>query len=423
MNIRLLLLLLVCLQLTFAQEIRYQDAIYDSDIHSVQLYRGNFETSFPMLRLGSTLPLTLEFDELLPFEELESDFFIDFIHCDENWKPSGILPIEFYEGFSQDRIGLWQRSENTKVPYVHYTYSFPKENTFFKMSGNYLLKVYRNNSEENVVLTRRFIVVEQQVSIGLTNLLNERVERMQFNRLDFSIQPSSRLEIINPATDLKVKVIQNFRWEASTDYMTPTFLRPNRFDYQLDLVESFSSGSEFRFHDLRSMRLYGQSVEEIAETPDLYYVTLFKDQPRLRNQFRGRIDLNGSYFIEVQEWPYGDYMADYTLNTFRLAANNPFPGKEVYVMGRFALWQPTSFNKMHYDEGTRRYEADILLKQGVYDYTYALYDPKTGELDETVFEGQPFDGENYYTVLVYFRGPLDRAYRLIGYLPINYYDQ
>ena len=142
--------------------IYYADYAYKSNIKTVNLYREGLPESYPVIYMGRNQRLILSFDELIPDTEKESDLFVDIISCDASWQASNILPIEFYEGFLCQRITNFQRSQFTKIPYVHYEFSFPRENEYFKMSGNYLLKVYKDGNEENLILTRRFVVAEQK---------------------------------------------------------------------------------------------------------------------------------------------------------------------------------------------------------------------------------------------------------------------
>ncbi len=406
------------------QELIYDDHIYDPDIHTVLFYRGTFTNSYPVIFMENQVPLTVEFDEILPVTEPQSEFMVDFVSCDHNWEPTFSIPIEFFEGFAQQRINDYRFSENTKVNYAHYRYSFPDENSRFKMSGNYLLKIYRAYGDQEVVLTRRFVVADRLTAIQPTRILNARIERQRLDELAFSITPSQRLRVFNPANDLIVKVMQNWRWDNALEGMRPRFQGNGQFEYIIDeLNASFPAGNEFRFHDNRSTQFFSESVKDITDTEEMYEVTMFTDEARFKNTYGQRADLNGSFVIDVKEYNYPDYEADYVNNNFRLQMSEPLPNHKVYVFGEFSLWKPQPACQMTYNEAARRYEANILMKQGYFDYKYVAVDNATGLINETVFEGKAYDTENYYTVLVYHRAPTDRYYKLVGYQPINYYDE
>lgn len=399
----------------------YDDYLYETNIKTVQFYRGQIKESYPVLYSGLEEPLVLEFDELMPLEQRESDFFVDIINCDAAWEPTNVLPIQFYEGFTQDRVDIFKRSEFTKVPYVHYRYSFPQENESFKMSGNYLLKVYRSANPKDVVLTRRFVVADRKVKIENKYLLNERVERLKLTEFSFDLYTSADLKIFNPAQDLMVVVLQNFRWDNAYVIPQPRFYSDNKYEYYINLSEIFDGGNEFRRHEVFSTRFYSESVQQVEERENIYDVYLFPDEARKLNSFVGRRDRNGSYAIQVQEWRYPETQADYVRNHFSLKSTEISDG-DVYVFGRFSDWQTRSENRMNYNATNNRYEAEIILKQGTYDYEYVIRRDANYLVDEHHFEGKHLQSENFYTILVYYRSAMDRTDQLIGFQPINYYE-
>jgi hypothetical protein len=67
------------------------------------------------------------------------------------------------------------------------------------------------------------------------------------------------------------------------------------------------------------------------------------------------------------------------------------------------------------------YERDLFLKQGYYDYCYATIDrndPKRlASFDFT--EGNYWESENNYTILVYYRQLAGRADELVGIANVN----
>lgn len=396
------------------------DLVYDPYIRTVQLYQGEHEQAFPVLYLGETRPLTLEFDDLIPEDQRESDYYIDIINCDANWNPSTLLPIEFFEGFTQERVDFYERSRFTKIPYVHYMHQFPQENEFFKKSGNYLLKVFRNNNQKDIVLTRRFVVVDQRVGIELKYLLNSRVERMRMENFAFDLITGG-MSITDPSFDLNVKVLQNFRWDNAATVMRPRFFGDNRFEYTVRLNNDFSGGNEFRRLDLRSVRLFSEAVQDIQEDSTVYQVELFPDKPRDFNVFSSQRDRNGTYYVEVFESPEFDTQSDYLAVHFKLAMQDPVPTGQVYVFGGLTDWKIKSEFNMTYNTQLGYYECSPLLKQGLYDFEYVVQQPD-GSIDDQALEGQHTETENFYTILVYYRAPADRSHQLIGFKPVNYYE-
>ena len=69
---------------------------------------------------------------------------------------------------------------------------------------------------------------------------------------------------------------------------------------------------------------------------------------------------------------------------------------------------------MTYNKLTGAYECTMLLKQGWYNYIYAVTDKNGKLLNEQPFESNHFDTENDYLILVYLSEPMNRYDRLIG---------
>jgi hypothetical protein len=404
-----------------AQNLQYITRTYNENIRTVKLYRGSDSRAPAIIFMGEGEGLNLEFDELVadpgdPF----TDYFVDFESCDANWQPSGILPIEFYEGFSQQRITNFSYSEQTKVPYIHYMHRFPMEEERFKMSGNYLLKVLKDpGGDEEVILTHRFIVIERAVNVEVLAMLDNLAVRQSVSDIRFRITPSPNLNMINPSRDLRIAVLENFRWDNGVYGVQPTFFRRDQLDYILNLNQGFDNSPEFRFMDLRSMRLYGSNVGDITETELYWIVTRKLDNPRLTSRQTGQVDQNGFYFQQRLDWPNPSIQADYVKVKFNLAAQRKVKG-EVFVLGALNNWFPSPEFKLSYNKEKAFYEGEFLLKQGVYDFAYAVQDPKTSLMETGTFDGETVVSENFYTVLVYFRAPTDRNDRIIGYMAFNY---
>jgi len=88
-------------------------------------------------------------------------------------------------------------------------------------------------------------------------------------------------------------------------------------------------------------------------------------------------------------------------------------GKRIFVNGNFNNWRNETSNELFYNTETRLYEAQILLKQGFYNYQYVTIDTK-GNFSNHDIDGSFYQTENDYTLLVYYRRIGDRYDRAIG---------
>lgn len=399
------------------EAIRTADLTLDANIKTILLYRETDQLSVPVTFMGSFDPLTLEFDELRSAESRESDFFVDIQACNEYWEPASMLPIQFYDGFTQDRIQQVQRSEFTKVEYVHYTYQFPQEGETFTKSGNYLLKVFREGDPNAVVLTRRFVVVEPLVGISLANELSQNPRRRRMEALSLLVNPGT-LNVFNPMMDLHINLVPNFRLDRTAE-LTPQRMMENSLLCEVNLLRSFPFGHEFRSADIRSTRFLSAQIQDVEEREDIFDVYLFADAPWLSNRFGRQPDLNGNFMIEVQEWPHPSVQADYVYTYFSLPLSSPLSGQEVYILGKCTDWAISTANKMRWNETLSAYEGELLLKQGIYDYQYVTAPTPSEQPSSIDFQGQLTDAENQYYVLVYYRGPTDLNDRVVGFWAVN----
>ena len=100
--------------------------------------------------------------------------------------------------------------------------------------------------------------------------------------------------------------------------------------------------------------------------------------------------------------------ADYATVNFSFVppGNIPFSDKDVYLFGELSNYGMDESARMKFNESTGNYEASLFLKQGYYDYSYITTkqnDHKTAASFQFT-EGNYWEAENNYTILVYFQG-------------------
>jgi len=394
----------------------YEDRTYKENIKTVQFFKEGWELSYPVIALNSGERLILSFDDL---DAGVKNYSYTIIHCDADWKPSGLFHAEYVEGFYQDHISGYATSFNTFITYTNYRLTFPNENMRPRYSGNYLLKVFENYDENNIVLTRRFYITENAVNIQgrlkrpvLTRFMNCCQE------IVFSIFHPN-LPIHSPLSDLKVFVTQNNRPDMVLKNLKPQFIKPNELVYENQTSQVFPGGNEFRYFDIKSMRYQSEFISRISFEHPFYYVDLFPSKLRVNRRYFFDNELNGNYVVQVQEGIRSNTDADYVVVTFRLDYPVPFDNGDVYVSGRLTDWSFTPLNKMDYNYSEKAYELSMLLKQGYYNYMYTFVNRADSRTDTGIIEGNFHETENDYYIYVYFREPGSRYDRLIGYERLN----
>ena len=144
-------------------------------------------------------------------------------------------------------------------------------------------------------------------------------------------------------------------------------------------------------------------------------VLLDLGKPRRNSNYSTVPDANGQFVIQNKDQGSDRVGGDYANVIFTLESHEL--EEEVYVAGRFTDWKTDEMYRMRYYEDREVYVAEVQLKQGFYDYFYAV--DVDGHLDPAPIEGSWADAENMYQVLVYLQEPGGRYDRLIGYLNFN----
>lgn len=392
------------------------NAIFDKNVQTVQLFVDGTDSRYPILTLNSAQKLKLSFDVIGSKNEY---FQYTIIHCDANWKQTNIAQNFYINGVTFDNVSDFKFSTNAYVKYVHYNLLLPNDNMKPILSGNYLLKIYRNFDETDVVLTRRFLVLNSQTKIT-ANAKPASLAEYRFTKqeLNFSIEYNAAL-IPNPLQDVKVVVLQNNRWDNALRDVPPLFASNGKLDYNYLDKTLFNGGNEFRFFDTRNLRQFSVNVRT-KYFDSVYKCLLNMDEPRASSQYVQMLDFNGKRIIANREGTNSDIDGDYALMQFQLSATTMLPPNDgVYIIGEFSDWQLKPEYKMTYNANRLRYDLDVSLKQGRYEYMYAIKNTETNMPDESVLEGNHANTENEYMIYVYSRNQQFSYDELIGSFLFN----
>ena len=88
---------------------------------------------------------------------------------------------------------------------------------------------------------------------------------------------------------------------------------------------------------------------------------------------------------------------------------------DLYIIGEMNDWKKNENFKLYYNFQKKQYEKEVFLKQGYYNYHYAINDTSLNYLDVASIEGTHYQTRNEYQIYVYFKDLNDRYEKLIGF--------
>lgn len=387
----------------------YRNQVFEPNIKSVRFHLDGLPLSYPIIELGSGSQFLLAFDDL-DEEEESKNYVYSLIHCDADWRVSDLSEMEYLDGFSEDLIRDFDFSFNTRKLYTHYRLTLPNRNVNWTRSGNYLLMVFEDEEEKRLVLTRRFMVVEPVFSIEarLTNTADVGKSRTH-QEIDFSVFYNG-VNVRNPMTEVKATVLQNGRWDNALVGIRPKFLRTDQliFDYQDAIV--FPAGKEYRFLDIRTLQVQVEKIAGIDRYNDRWEVQVVPELSRLQAPYFYERDINGKFVIETKDDRNDELESEYVYVFFTLDVPAPLLDQDVYLFGEMTDWSMKPEYRLVYNDLNTSYVGKVLLKQGFYNYKYVTVHPeKPDSADEEQLEGNWYEAENEYVILVYYR-PFGQRY-------------
>lgn len=405
-----------------AKILPYSDACiknqtFSVQIKTVQIFRKGWEMAFPILDLNSTDNLEISFDYL---STQAGDFQYSIIHCNKDWTPSDLSVFEYIDGFEEIDITNYKYSYNTTFDYIHYSFEFPNEDISPIISGNYAVVVYKNYNRDSIIFTRRFFVLDRKVKIeGKVKRPSMGMLKDYGQEIDFTVLHEG-FPVQDPYADISVQIIQNFRSDEVLVGLKPVFVKPGELIYDYQEENVFPGINEFRYFDIKSFRYQSEYIQKIDFQNPYYHIYLYTDKLRNYDPYYFINELNGKYSVQVQEGRDKETDADYTYVHFTLDYDEPISNADFYIVGDLVDWNYSPMNKMWFNPDSRQYEQTLLLKQGYYNYLYALKDHHAHNTDLTFVEGSHYETENDYTILVHYRGKSDRYDKLIGIKHLNY---
>lgn len=411
-KITVLLSLLCCASAITAQ----RHEILDRQLHTPQVVVNDDPLLPPIMNLGGGNHLEIGFDE---FSHEYHRYIYKVEHCNADWSPSTeIFESDYMNGFNGEPIEDYEKSFNTTVLYTHYSLRIPNENISLKLSGNYKLTVYNDEGDEPVpVLTACFSLVEPGVGIGATVSTNTDIDfNKSHQQVDFSVN-YGLVKVIDPHRELKTVVMQNRRWDNCVVNPKPNIQAANKIEFTHNRQLIFPAGNEYHKFEILDVHIPTLNVDRMEWFDPYYHATLYPNQTA-RNYLYDE-DQNGAFIIRNSDDEDVATTCDYVFTHFTLKSPQ-LPGGEVYLNGEWTYNRFIPEYRMTYNRETQAYEATALLKQGYYNYNYLFVPDGETQGNSGRTDGNFYETENEYIILVYHRPNGGRYDKLVGYRRMNF---
>lgn len=383
---------------------------YPDYIKTVLCYPVDDYYAEPIIELGGRTQICFEFDDLSP--EV-NNYSYRIIHCDPDGNASNISSFHYVEGFNSQQITDYEFSFDTQIPYTHYTLLLPNEDMKIKLSGNYRIEVFKDENPDSIIISQPFAMIENKVSISsrLKNPSNTQYLNTS-QEFGFTVHYDN-VVINNPMRDVKCYVVQNQDPNSRRDF-SPTFVRPNQLVYGDGINNIFNGLAPFRNFQSYSFVYFTQYVRQILKDPEGRYNIVL--QPgKVYPSYVPQPGQNGGFVVKAENVAKPKLEADYAMVHFAVYAPQKIADADVYIYGKFSGWQFHPDLKMEYDTINRAYVGQTMLKQGDYDYMYAVLPVGEETPDLVSLQGNFYQHRNIYTIRCYLFDYQLGYYRLVGY--------
>ncbi len=376
-------------------------------IKTIQFIGDTAFGQLPIIRLGTTL--NLSFDDIIGDEH---DYFYTIKHYNADWTPSKLAKSEYLSGMDNVRILDFENSVSTLQIYTNYRLTIPNQNTrALTKTGNYLVTIF--DEEENIVFSRKFMVFSPQFSVGAQVTRSRDMEFINTKQtLRFFIDGGSQL-IINPERNLKTVIIQNNNLKNAITGINPQYTLGNKLEYRYDQETAFWGGNEFFNFENKDIRAGTNAIRSI-ELKSLYHNYLYTNVSRRKQEYTYNPDINGNFTLTTLQGRVTRTEAEYAWIHFSLDYPRLVEGKSIHIYGNFNNYEIDKTTKLEFNERKGIYELPYLLKQGFYNYKFALVNEDDSIDHKNAIGGNYWETENAYQILAYYRKPGGRFDQLLG---------
>ena len=377
----------------------------------------------PIIKLGGSEKIHVSFDEL---SHEYRRYTYNLTHLEHDWTDSyGLMSSDYISG---ERVGLiiddYEESINTTQNYTHYHLQLPNADCRIRLSGNYRLDIFDDNSDtpDSPVITAYFMVNEDKLnaSIGYTTDTDIDVRRSH-QQAEVKVDYKG-VQATSPRTQIKGYVLQNNSWDNAVKLPQSTSINQQYMEWTHCRPLIFDGDNEYHKFEILDIHRNSFNVENNTwdAKQQIWHTYVWPDYKRYSYVYDETP--KGSFYIRNSDNSENNTTSEYVIVHFTLQAEEPFP-YPVYVDGTWSTIYANNPDRylMTYDKMSKAYMCEIPLKYGYYSYHYVMKKNITDRNGNTSTkylipptEGSFYETANNYTVLFYYRGNIDRTDRLVG---------
>jgi len=374
------------------------------NIKTIILQELTSERQVPLIELGKTL--VFSFDDI---NGDEADYYYKVSHRNFDWSISPLAKSEFLRGMDDQHIQDYDNSFNTLQLYSHYKLQIPNSDVRIIKTGNYFLEIYDDNEE--LVFSKKFIVYKNQASVKTEikrsrdlNFINEK------QIVQFTIKPKNDF-FINPKKSIKTLIFKNNNINNCIKNLKPQYTIGNTLMYRYDKEAAFWAGNEYFYYDNKNIRGGSISIKNFYINK-VYHNSLYTNTSRRSEPYTYNPDINGGFVVRNLNSENHNIEADYVKIHFSLENYENMGDRKIYVIGNFNNYKLNESSELKFNTNKGIYENTSLIKQGFVNYKFITH--TNDEIDHSLIDGNFYQTENEYTVLVYYKNIGDRYDKVIG---------